>query len=403
MAMVAPDIAKSLMYEIQKIEQGTDLKRVSVITRVGMKIASSESDQMDADAETASSAALIDLAERLSQTTQHGSLREILVKAESGFVILQFINEEYMVFGGISNIMRVGFYMEFLRNAARRFAFILAGNVVTEALQKEIEAQKDRERKMKEEAAKPLAASFKMDKNVQSDMDAMKGVLDFLKDWGDDGGTTAAPDQNNIVGIDKDLLFEMDDLAPQPITADQMSQAQTGAAASIPLPATSTSPIPITTAPTPSTNDLDIGLPPEILATLDELSGSSNKAAPKKEQPKETNRFGIKLYDDEVPPVPLDDYISFEVGTLTQGAASQPAPDSSAPDVQDSLVYPTSPNESVEEEGNMGTEDVPLNPDGTPNFDAMASEYDDPDISLEEDAMLDALSQLGMAPDKKKK
>lgn len=380
MSMLEPQIANSLMYEIQRIEQGTDLKRVSVITRTGMKIATSTSDQLDADAETASSAALIDLAERLSQSTQHGELREILVKAGSGFVILQFINEEYMVFGGISNIVRVGFYMEFLRNVARKFAYILAGNIVTEQLQKEIIAQKERERLEREKATTPIAANFKMDKSASADMDAMKGVLDFLKDWGNDEGM-ASPSQDNIVGIDKDLMFGMDDLAPQPISQDQISAAQT----------TKTEPV--------LKDNLDIGLPDDILATLDQLSTSTTATKPvvkKEEKTKLENPYGIQIFTDEVPPVPLEDYVSFEIGSLTQSSVVQEAPSQTNPQQFEAEL-------SMEPQIENEFGEIPAKSDGTPNFDAIASEYEDPDISLEEDAMLDALNELGLSPDKKKK
>ena len=132
---VSAEVSHALMEAIQSIEGGTELKRVAVISKTGMSVASANSDQMDADAETASSAALIDLAERLSDSVSHGSLREILIKADSGFVILQSINDEYMIFGGISNPLKIGFYMEYLRSKAISFAFMLAGNVVTERIE----------------------------------------------------------------------------------------------------------------------------------------------------------------------------------------------------------------------------------------------------------------------------
>ena len=118
--MIGEETAHALMMEIQRVERGTDLKRVAVISRIGMAIATSTSDTMNADAETASSSALIDLADRLSSSVDHGGLREILVKADSGYIILQFINEEYMIFGGISNPNRIGYYMEYLRNEDRQ-------------------------------------------------------------------------------------------------------------------------------------------------------------------------------------------------------------------------------------------------------------------------------------------
>ena len=265
--MIGEETAHALMLEIQRVERGTDLKRVAVISRIGMAIATSTSDTMNADAETASSSALIDLADRLSTSVDHGSLREILVKADSGYIILQFINEEYMIFGGISNPNRIGYYMEYLRNEAHRFAYILAGNKVTEALQKEIEAEKDREERKKEEAKAPMAKDFKMDKDKSDDLSAMEGVLSFLSDWGGEEEENK-PDNQNIVAIDKDLMFDLDNLGPEPISQEQISSAQQSstnletAGASVDLLAL------VDNQPSKS----EEGLPDDILSALDEIS-----------------------------------------------------------------------------------------------------------------------------------
>jgi predicted regulator of Ras-like GTPase activity (Roadblock/LC7/MglB family) len=406
MAMVEPAIANSLMLEIQRIENGTDLKRVSVISRTGMKIATSDSDQMDADAETASSAALIDLAERLSDSVTHGHLREILVKADSGFVILEFINEEYMVFGGISDPLRIGFYMEYLRNEAYKFAFILAGNKLTDELRKEIEAERDREKKLAEAAKAPLAADFKIDKSNTKDIEAMQGVLEFLNDWGDDSENKPAS-ANNIVGIDDDMMFGMGDLAPEPITQSQISTAQNAVveetadeglpddilAALDDIADNAGSPPAITSSEVPEVSD-DVGLPDDILAALDDIAETAS-TMPKAKKKKTSSElpYGIPIYDEEVPPVPLEDYVSFEVGSLT------------AEETQEVVEEPevaAQPKFAAAEDDPFAAE-LPVGADGTPDFSAMAtSEYDDLDLDLEEDAMLQALEELGIDEKKKK-
>lgn len=395
--MIAEETAHALMVEIQRVERGTDLKRVAIISRIGMAIATSTSDSMNADAETASSSALIDLAERLSTSVDHGDLREILVKADSGFVILQFINEEYMIFGGISNPLRIGYYMEYLRNEAHKFAYILAGNKVTAALQKEIEAEKGREERKMIEAKAPMAKDFKMDKDKTDDIQAMEGVLSFLKDWGGEEEENK-PDNQNIVSIDRDLMFGIDDLAPQPISQDQISSTQQ----------TSTGLEPITEA-----EDLvalvdnqhqqsEEGLPDDILSALDEISETtrttvvSSKA--EQAQAKDPNLpYGIPIFENEVPPVPLEDYVNFEIGTLTGSSPSTPAQTPSS-----TPITSTAPLTAATDYDPFTT-NIKLNSDGTPNFDAMSSEYDDVDLNIEEDAMLDALEDLEFDMEEKKK
>ncbi|MHA1519488.1 MAG: roadblock/LC7 domain-containing protein [Promethearchaeota archaeon] len=467
MAMVSQEIATSLMHEIQKIEKGTDLERVAVISRIGMSIASATSDSVDADAETASSSALVDLSERLSKSVQHGNLREILVKSEKGFVILQFINEEYMVFGGISNPLRVGYYMEYLRNLAHKFAFILAGNRVTDELKKEIEANRDRDFRMKQEAKAPLSADFKMDKSNETDKTAMEGVLSFLKEWGGED-ETSLPNENNIVGIDDDVMFGLDNLAPTPITPSQITQAQPkstgnnmedifsaldniGADSPSPLltpSAPSTPPIdpmapqgqemddlissldqftdkatPISPTSTPSStpesslddilgvlDDLavgpqnatpttkatsgrsidatidDGGIPDDILAELNEISETTTtkvtSSKSRQIQQQQSFRYGIPIYKNEVPPVPLKDYVTFEIGSLTGSEPTTTTQEYTQP------VPTSAPTYSASEQPSM-QQSAPK-----PDFEAIASEYDDVDLDIEEDAMLQALEEL---------
>ncbi len=445
--MVEPVTAESLMHEIQRIESGTDLKRVAVISRIGMKIATSTSAEMDADAETASSSALIDLAERLCESVDNGSLREILVKSDSGFVILQFVNDEYMLFGGIENPLRVGFYMEYLRNAAHKFAFILAGNQVTDELKKEIEANRDRDLRIHQEAKASLADNFKMDKTQNQDIEAMEGVLDFLKDWGDEE-LAPQPNQNNIVGIDQDMMFGMDDLAPTPITPDLITKAQdvslnsqdeekSGSISpeiqpqthapvisdseednlddilaalddiseSTPSLEPTTPAQPISPEPTfsvqktPSIQEEVGGLPDDILAALDDIADlAASPVKSTKSKKKEVLPYGVIVYDGEVPPVALEDYVSFEIGSLTPKSEEQ---DNVSQEVyiQEPQIIQASESRQVD----PFTTELKLNADGTPNFNVVSSEYDDSDLNIEEDAMLQALAELDLVPENEKK
>jgi len=387
-SMIGEETAHALMIEIQRVERGTDLKRVAIISRIGMAIATSTSDTMNADAETASSSALIDLADRLSTSVDHGDLREILVKTDLGYIILQFINEEYMIFGGISNPHRIGYYMEYLRNEAHKFAYILAGNKVTAALQKEIEAEKDREERKKLEAKAPMAKDFKMDKDKSDDIAAMEGVLSFLKDWGGEEEENK-PDDNNIVSIDEDLMFGLDDLAPQPISQDQISSAQQSSPNAEPTATAEDILALVDTQPTES----EEGLPDDILSALDEISETTRTTVVSSKREKTPTNdsnlpYGIPIFENEVPPVPLDDYINFEIGSLT-GSPQVSTPITSAAPVTSAADY------------DPFTTNIKLNSDGTPNFNAMSSEYDDVDLNIEEDAMLDALSDLEYDLEKK--
>ena len=413
MSMVEPEIANNLMHEIQRIEGGTDLKRVSIISRIGMRVASADSAEMDADSDTASSSALIDLSERLTDSVEHGHLREIIVKAETGFVILLFVNEDFMLFGGVEDPLRIGFYIEYLRNAATKFAYILAGNQVTEALQKEISANLEREQRIHEQTKAPLGENFISDKSASNDMQAMEGVLDFLKDWGEEA-EAPTPSKDNIIGIDQDLMFGTDgaeSFEPVSISQDQMAAAQEAsrspaissdsktdeisedifAALDQIAEATPTTPIAPTHSSTPSgaitQPSQEESLPDDILAALDDVLTSTGISTPKKREKKETSYpYGIPIYKDEVPPVPLTDYVTFEIGSLTAEPSSHAEVAPNQPPTQASFApiqEPIAP-------------EIKLKEDGTPDFDNIGSEYDDYDIDIEEDQMLEALQALDM-------
>ncbi|MFX1420234.1 MAG: hypothetical protein ACFE9N_15075, partial [Promethearchaeota archaeon] len=111
MSTIAEDIRKKMMLILKEEEDKTDLENLAVLSRVGMKVASSTSAELDADATSASSTALIDLGLRLNQATVHGALTEIILHNTSGYSILMAINDEYIVFGGLRAIYRVGYYL----------------------------------------------------------------------------------------------------------------------------------------------------------------------------------------------------------------------------------------------------------------------------------------------------
>ncbi|MHA1677538.1 MAG: hypothetical protein ACTSW3_02025, partial [Promethearchaeota archaeon] len=132
MSSIAPEIRAKIMEVLQNEEKKTDLDNLAVLSRVGMKVASSTSSEIDADATSASSTALIDLGLRLSEATAHGALTEIILHNSSGYCILQAINDDYIVFGGLKNIFRIGYYLGYLRELARKLNLLITGTEITE-------------------------------------------------------------------------------------------------------------------------------------------------------------------------------------------------------------------------------------------------------------------------------
>lgn len=253
MSTIAEDIRKNMMVLLKEEEEKTDLENLAVLSRVGMKVASSTSSELDADATSASSTALIDLGLRLNQATVHGALTEIVLHNTSGYSILMAINDEYIVFGGLSRIYSIGYYLGYLRELAKKLNRLISGDQVTEMMLslEETEIKKIEQQKLEEETKPIVKPSVKQDKAALDDL------LGFLDEWekGDEEFEELEPTtESGIVSIPKSvgMGFEKEVKATTETSIPQIA---------------------------------------DILST-------------------ETQ---FKVYEDEVPPIPLDDYTPMEI------------------------------------------------------------------------------------------
>ncbi|MCP4762677.1 MAG: hypothetical protein GY870_12930 [archaeon] len=325
MSMEATEgIRQNLMNELVNIEGDTDLSQMTILSRAGLRIATASSFVVDADPISASSTALIDVGTRFVGNLSHGNLREILIKGNQGYAVLMHIDLNFMMFAQLSNLARIGFYLEYLRIKCKLFSYILAGGVISAELQKELEA----ESKKQSGVTESFDEMFESDVSNSQDMDSMADVLDFLNDWGgDDVPQNAGEVSTGIVGIGDDFMIGT--------AADEME------------------------------------------AFLSDTKEEMKTEPLKNEIPSVPN---FKLYPDEVPPIPLDDVEALEISSESSGEYQYSE--------QNTTVQ--TPNFAEGEE---------------PNFESFsASEYEDVDLDLsEEDAMFEALSDLGYTDKKKKK
>ena len=253
MSTIDEDIRKKMMFVLRDEENKTDLEDLSVLSRVGMKVASSTSSELDADATSASSTALIDLGLRLNQATVHGALTEIILHNVSGYSILVAINDEYIVFGGLRAIYRIGYYLGYLRELAKKLNRLISGDQETEmmlSLEKS-EIEKIEQQKVEEEVKTLVKPSLEQDKAALDDL------LGFLDDWEKEG----------------EIFEELEPTADSGIVS---------------IPQTVGLEI-----------DKKIKETPDFDAT--EVAAST------------TPDSQFKVYEDEVPPIPLDDYTPMEI------------------------------------------------------------------------------------------
>ncbi|MFW9939030.1 MAG: hypothetical protein ACFFD5_15400 [Candidatus Thorarchaeota archaeon] len=248
MSSLAQDIRDKMM-EIMRIEENkTDLENLAVLSRVGMKIASSNSSELDADATSASSTALIDLGLRLSEATLHGALTEIILHNTSGYSILLAINDEYIVFGGLKNVYRIGYYLGYLRDLAKKLNHLISGDEITEMTLSLEESERKKLRGFQEEESEVLVKP-----SLEQDKAALDGLLGFLDNWEKEGTEIEeleTSSENNIVSIPKSVgLGYRKDFGKTEIVGTQISEKEAQ----------------------------------------------------------------YEVYDDEIPPIPLDDYTPMEI------------------------------------------------------------------------------------------
>jgi predicted regulator of Ras-like GTPase activity (Roadblock/LC7/MglB family) len=333
MSSIAPDIREKMMHLLKNEEANTDLENLAVLSQVGMKVADATSSELDADAISASSTALIDLGLRLNQATDHGALTEIILHNSSGYSILIMINREYIVFGGLREVYRIGYYLGYLRELARKLNVLISGNEDTEmALSWETSELQKAEKEEEEVSAlkKP---------SVEQDKAALDDLLGFLDDWekeDEEFEEIEVANETNIVSIPKSI---------------------------------------------------GIGIEKEV------IEAEINETTPHlvEESPPPEASSGIDVYEDEVPPVPLDEYSPMEIEDESVSEDKIPVDELKPPEkapVEESLPS-LSELPSLEE----------LAP---PDFDveSSASEYDTEFVLEEEsEALGSVLKELGWSED----
>ena len=320
MSSIVQGIRENMMKILRIEEEKTDLENLAVLSRIGMKVASSTSYELDADATSASSTALIDLGLRLSEATAHGALTEIILHNTSGYSIILAINDEYLVFGGLKNVYRIGYYLGYLRELALKLNILISGEEITEMTLslEESERAKLREEQEKEEIVAIVKPS------IEEDKAALDGLLGFLDNWEKEGGDIEdleAKNENNIVSIPSSLGLEYE---------RQLEHATEGMETHVPIP--------------PTTQNIE----PQF-----------------------------KVYDDEIAPVPLEDYTPMEI------------------EEDPSYQEPQIVQEQPLQEGLLSLEDLPP-PDFNTEFVEGASEYDTEFVLDKESATFEnVLKDLG--------
>ena len=268
MSALTDELREKLMYILKDEEEKTDLDNLSVLSRVGMKVASSTSSELDADSTSASSTALIDLGVRLVGVTAHGTLKEIILHNDSGYSILMAINDEYIVFGGLRGIYRIGYYLGYLQELVKKLAILISGGEISDI---SLTLQEDELQKtLKQQEVEAKKAGKIILPSVEQDKEALNDLLGFLDEWDHE--------EKEAMGIE-----DFEDLESNNIVSIPHSMG-------VSIPKESE------TFPIPRQE-----IQEEYHVSSQDMKNIETK-------------HDFKIYKDEVPPIPLEDYTPMDVG-----------------------------------------------------------------------------------------
>ncbi|MHA1488307.1 MAG: roadblock/LC7 domain-containing protein [Promethearchaeota archaeon] len=124
---IKPEILAELMRNLERLESSTDLEGSAIISKTGLRIASSETSDIVADIYSASPATLISLGEKISEGLEQGELKEIVIRGTTGYTIILVgsADNNFMLFTNCSKGYKLGYYFHKIRKAFREIEPVL--------------------------------------------------------------------------------------------------------------------------------------------------------------------------------------------------------------------------------------------------------------------------------------
>jgi len=113
------DILAELMRFLENLESSTDLEGTAIVSKTGLRIASSETADIVADIYSASPATLISLGEKISSGLGQGDLKEIVIRGVKGYTIILVgdTDNNFMLFTNCKKGYKLGYYFHKIRKA----------------------------------------------------------------------------------------------------------------------------------------------------------------------------------------------------------------------------------------------------------------------------------------------
>ena len=116
---ISQEILDDLMRALETLESSTDLEGTAIVSKTGLRVASSETADVVADIYSASPATLISLGEKISKGLNQGELKEILIKGTKGYTIILVGDKDndFMLFTNCKKAFKLGYYVHKVKKA----------------------------------------------------------------------------------------------------------------------------------------------------------------------------------------------------------------------------------------------------------------------------------------------
>lgn len=121
------DLQIELMRNLEILESSTDLEGTALVTKTGLRIASSTHASTDVDQHSASPAALVALAEKVAEGLEYGNLKQIVITGEQGYSIITTREDsDFMLLSHSKKASKLGYYFHRLGKAFEKLTSLLA-------------------------------------------------------------------------------------------------------------------------------------------------------------------------------------------------------------------------------------------------------------------------------------
>jgi predicted regulator of Ras-like GTPase activity (Roadblock/LC7/MglB family) len=112
-------VLDELMRSIEILESSSDLEGTAIVSKTGLRIASSETANVVADIYSASPATLISLGQKISEGLKQGELKEIVIRGTKGYTIIMVgaADNNFMLFTSCKKGYKLGYYFHRIRKA----------------------------------------------------------------------------------------------------------------------------------------------------------------------------------------------------------------------------------------------------------------------------------------------